>query len=623
MIVAQMKHLKSGPEKSKTPKAPQPRVRLSGDRAFKAALAREYGVTEVPRRLQRRTKKTLESLPDTLPVRRRPVLRAVRSLAAAAAVLTVTVGALLNLNAAHPGLTEALPGLGRVFAAMNGHESPNAAPSASPSPSPKPDFAPVTVLSKGDFPGVLSVDDAWSDGKGLYLELSISPYDDFYAICRERGSREDISLWPAAIRYNDLGEEYVDNSCSLTVYSDGEYHWTQGDAFPNFTSDGGNKLRAKWHVDLDGLKAGEELKVDISMPDITARMDGYDDSGLYTWSSGFETTFTLPVSRSGNRTISQQAADGPVTLRSVDYSQSRVELDVSMPYLGLMGDLLAGNGDDYPLGFYARLSCQGPDGGSFSYEMADGSPESLSSTEPELSEPVELRYTFTTAGTGADPRELKGPLVLTFYEFPQDYDSPSGKVTAEFTIDLNTGRAYPSENYLEEGYEKGGASKTAAERLSEAGFDGLLLMPSENFAENINTGYDPLASFVISAPADMNGRELAVNCYLNDTVYRSFSFTLGGDFEDGADSFHTGYRSLAGGEYLDTSVTVSYPELMAEDLGYVVFDRLEIADVKTGKAIIPDLKNAVIQTREKLLGEKYHETEVPLTDGGQASGPGL
>lgn len=615
-----MKHMKSGPKKSKTP---LPRAPLGRDRAFKAALAREYGVTEVPRRLQRRTQKTLESLPDTLPVRRRPVLRAVRSLAATAAVLAVTFAALMGLNTTHPRLAESLPGLGSVFAAMNGHESPNAAPSSIPSPSPEPDFAPVTVLSKGDFPGVLSVDDAWSDGKGLYLELSISPYDDFYAICRERGSREDISLWPAAIRYNDLGEEFVDNSCSLMVYSDGDYQGTQGDAFPSFTSDGGDRLRASWHVDLSGLKAGEELKVDISMPDITARTMGYNDSGLYTWSSGFETTFTLPVSRGGNRTISQQADDGPVTLRSVDYSPSRVELDVSMPYLGLIGDLLVGSGDDYPLGFYARLSCQGPDGSRFSYEMADGSPESLSSTEPELSEPVELRYTFTTAGTQTDPRELKGPLVLTFYEFPQDYDSPSGKVTAEFTVDLNTGRAYPSENYLEEGYEKGGASKTTAQRLSEAGFDGLLLMPSDNFTVNINTGYDPLAFFVISAPADMNGRELAVNCYLNDTVYRSFSFTLGGDFEDGADSFHTGYRSLAGGEYLDTSVTISYPELMAEELGYVVFDRLEITDVKTGEAVIPDLTNAVVQTREKLLGEKYHETEAPLTDGGSESGPGL
>ena len=95
-------------------------------------------------------------------------------------------------------------------------------------------------------------------------------------------------------------------------------------------------------------------------------------------------------------------------------------------------------------------------------------------------------------------------------------------------------------------------------------------------------GGDPLAYVVISAPSEASGRELIVNCYLEDTVYRSLSFSLGGNYEDGSDSYYTGFRYLAGREYLETSVTIGYPAYVAETMGYVPFDRIEIADPATG-----------------------------------------
>ena len=71
--MAEMKHMKKPEPKlprrrppEREPKEPKPRVPMGRDRAFRAALAEEYGVAEVPRRLQRRTQKTLDSLPDTL-----------------------------------------------------------------------------------------------------------------------------------------------------------------------------------------------------------------------------------------------------------------------------------------------------------------------------------------------------------------------------------------------------------------------------------------------------------------------------------------------------------------------------------------------------------------------------
>ncbi len=615
--MAEMKHMKKPdrqPKLPREPKSPGPRTHIGRDRAFKAALAKEYGVVEVPRPMQRRIQKTLDSLPDTLPVRHRPVLRTIRSMATAAAVLAVTFAALLGINTTHPQLTEALPGLGSVFAAMNGSSTPGPMPTAEPTP--RPEFQPVTVPSDGDFPGTLTIEDAWSDGRSLVLDMSLSAGDDLYSIYKQLGSWDGISLWASTMSTVEFDNDYEEEAYSITVYSDSGVLQVENGYCPAFLPQGDGIFRTSWYIDLEDLEAGEELKVDINVPDVLSHAEG--GGPTYTWNPEFHSTFSLPVTKSKNRTFSLQASNGSVTLSSINYAPSKVELDVNLPYLGLIEEIMPDNGElsDWPLGFYARLSCLGPDGERFVYGTALGSPKNLTDTEPALSDRVDLRYTFTAISELMDPRKLKGPLVLTLYEFPQPYEDGfgNGKVTAEFTIDLGSGKAYPSENYLSEGYEKDSAPKTTAERLSDASYDGLLLMPSNNSLETINMGGDPLAYVVISAPSEASGRELIVNCYLEDTVYRSLSFSLGGNYEDGSDSYYTGFRYLAGREYLETSVTIGYPAYVAETMGYVPFDRIEIADPATGKVIIPDLGTALVETREKLLGEKYKEITSASSD---------
>ena len=180
--MAEMKHAKKperrAPERRpREPKRPrqsaprEPRPAIGRSRVFKAALAREYGVTQLPESLKLRTEKTLSTLPDVMPSKPRPILRLFRGMATAAAALAVTSVILLGLNSTNPQLTESMPGLGPMFAAMN--ERPTPQPTAGPTP--QPEFNPVTVLSKGDFGGVLIIDDAWSDGKSLLLDMSISP----------------------------------------------------------------------------------------------------------------------------------------------------------------------------------------------------------------------------------------------------------------------------------------------------------------------------------------------------------------------------------------------------------------------------------------------------------------
>lgn len=628
--MAEMKHAKKperrAPERRpREPKRPrqsasrEPRPAIGRSRVFKAALAREYGVTQLPESLKLRTEKTLSTLPDVMPSKPRPILRLFRGMATAAAALAVTSVILLGLNSTNPQLTESMPGLGPMFAAIN--ERPTPQPTAEPTP--QPEFDPVTVLSKGDFDGVLTVDDAWSDGRSLFLDMSISPGDSFYDICDKFGLGAAPSLYFGVLLQDEYGEDHRENNAYLLVDHGGDGRYTElgpGNFAPVFKTDSSGRLTARWQVDLEGdIETGDELTVTLSAPDLTTTAE-YDSSPIYSWASGFETTFTLPVSKNNNRVFSLQASDGPVRLHSVDYAPSKVTLDVSLPYLGMVGDLMpeCGESSGWPLGFYAQLSCTDSSGEKFIYSPSADYMSNRNSSDPGLSELSEMSYTFTTIGEATDPRELRSPLVLTFYEFPLEPGDgqPLGRVTAEFTIDLYTGMAYPSENYLENGFEKGDASKTTVDRLEEASYNGLLLMPMGNWPEAINSGYDPFAAFTLSAPAEASGRELAVQCYFNGAVVHSFIFVLGenNEWEDG--TVYTNYFTLpgAGLEYLQANVNIFYPDELANTYGYVLFDRLELIDPFSGEVIIPDLKAAWEDIYIKLLGAKPYSSRIAAND---------
>lgn len=616
--MAEMKHMKSGPKKSKTP---LPRAPLGRDRAFKAALAREYGVTEVPRRLQRRTQKTLESLPDTLPVRRRPVLRAVRSLAATAAVLAVTFAALMGLNTTHPRLAESLPGLGSVFAAMNGHESPNAAPSSIPSPSPEPDFAPVTVLSKGDFPGVLSVDDAWSDGNVLAMDMSISTYKEF----DDKLGVNNIILYDYMIlapRAETDGSEPFSTGY-LTVSNGSDY---RDFAFDDliFTRDDSGKFTARWQVYLDGLQVQDSLKLGLEMPDMSANYSIDGNEGAYYSYAGFSASFVLEKDSSRSRVFSVHSVDGLVTLRSVYYTPGMVELDVNLPYLGMIGDLYEENGDalEYPLGSFVRLTCM--DGGyEYTLEAITPAPEEFKDASPDGSSSLDMHYVFKPSSLGEiRPQDLNGPLTLTLYEFPQN-NGPIGRVTAEFTIDLSTGRAYSSRNYEKDDYEKDDLALPTRQRFESAMTDGLLLAPS-NSGDAINGGaYGPYSQFILYSDLSYSGRQLQVNCYLDGEVTESFSFAVGvEDYEDEYGQYYTYpyYLTSSGQEYLSTTVAVKH-SFTRDDGSYLSFDRLELRDPFSGEVLIPDLEKAWRESYIELFArDPQAETDAKSTESTESDG---
>lgn len=622
--MARMKHIKE----------PESKARLKRDRAFREALAKEYGVEKPPRSFQRMMAKTLEELPDAMPVRPRPVLTFVRWTATVAAALAVTFAALLGVNTTYPQLTEALPGLGPVFTAINGERAetpqPEETPSPSPAPSPQPEFQPVTVLSKGDFPGVLVVDDAWCDGKAMVLDMSIAPHDELKEMLGLAQADPDrfFSLTPAYMwtpedEYDADKVEYtgsVEALCGKEVVASSP----AGDFYATFLPDGSGKLRVRWQTQLGNPPEGDSLDVSLYMPDILSTTNTGGDENHVSWSAGFQTNFTVPVSTEKNRQFKLQTTDNQAVLEAVDYTPSLVDVQVQVPFLGAVSDLIFADPEyeQAPLGSWAELTCM-DDG--YRYTLAQAYCAELAELSreewPEELSELHLRYLFACQD-GMDyphPRDLKGPLLLTIYELPEEneHDGILRRVMAEFTIDLNTGRAYASENFRQEGRERMDVTKTASQRIAELMEGDVLPFVSMYESEQgVNPGY---FSFDILQRADKEPHPLYVYGYINGEPQQMVEVPAEGDGDDGTNYFYRNQGDIAGDEYLVTHVMLAYPEWAYDENGNPLpFDRVEIVDAADGVVLTEDVEEWSQQARLTLLGNALSPADA---EGGAESQP--
>ena len=608
------KHMKQGrpggPERAASEKAPRERFREPRrDRAFREELAREYGVEEPPRHFQRMMAKTLESLPDEMPVRPRPVFTVVRSAATVLALVAVVFVSLLGLNTTYPQLTEALPGLGQVFAAMNGGRAEKLpVDDAEPTPTHQPEFQLVTVLSKGDFPGVLTVEDAWSDGKTLVLDLSIAPYAELKEMMGYEAADDSyFILDPGYLEQVDGGygeyENTIAYTSSITITTGGNASPVKG-VFPNFRPEGEN-LISRWRTELPEPAEDGSLTVDLSIPDlVSTSQTAYGDESQTSWSAGFYTSFTVPVSSGRNRQFQLDAVDNQIHFNYIDYTPSRVDIQATVPYLGMAEDFPMNlGGSEMPLCTAAELTC-----GDYVYQLINvNSGQEKELLMGESPEELDLRYSFISSGEdGVHPKDLSGPLVLTFYELPEEAEQFAlRRVAAEFTIDLHTGKAYPSENYQAAGREKADTSQTPAQRLEKMETEGILVTGGV-----VQGTYDyPMASFTLAERVSVDGapsRQIAALAYVGENLAQEFYFPLGEESTDGVNECTVSYSnaSIAGMEYRLTEVRLQVPEWVyayAEDR-LPAFDRIAIIDPDTGLPLIEDVDEAYQNAISELMG---------------------
>lgn len=637
--MAAMKHGKKRDRRPGPASAP-----LGGDRrdrGLREALAREYGVEKTPGSFHEKFQKTLRELPEEMPVRRRPVLLVLRGAAAAMAVLMVTFVSLLGLNTTYPQLTEALPGLGQVFQAMNsgrlgGRGRTPAVPESTPTPQPKKEFQPVTVEASGWGIEDLRVDSAWCDGRSLCLELSLGlskelqGYGDWGPQDQEAGQEPLVLRAGTIVGYwGDEGEERsVGEDYSIELSAGGQSYVGIGE-FSDFTVSGEDPARARGlgRVEMDedmrqAVSGAEELDVALLLPSLSIVQ--YEEP-VETLEPGFGVKFAVPVDTSEDRRFTQQTTDNGATLLEVDYAPSQVEIEMDLPFIGYYGDMLVypdreaqtpnEYANDYsPLGVYPVLEGLGDQDKGFTLDRA----EALEDTDPGSDTRNRMRFVFRPEGGGT--RAQAAPLRLTVYEAPGGDQLSYGRVVTELAIDLNTGRVTPGENYLAEGREKVDTARDYRYPRGIGCFTNGFLCRWVSFGEGEASRINLLTPY----PGEL--RTLLFNGWSEEgELVQSVPISV--DLEQseqgsGGESWQCVQTLLelpgSGEQYLLLQIDIWEPRNMTDEDwdGEPVppIARLELVDGNTGETLIDDLSAAYESALREIWGAP---AEAPVTEAGE------
>lgn len=374
-------------------------------KSFRAQLAKEFGVEKTPDSFRLAMEKTYKELPMDMPVAYRPVRAFLRRTATVAAACGLIFLALLGVNTTYPQLTEALPGLGMVFQAINSgnrkippnQELPDdrshlmLEDEPSPTPTPAPSFQPVTISSVQDPFDSLIIEDAWSDGVWFWIEMSLDIRDaglrkmlSETAYDEASGTQKPVYyLWPGQpSTYTtedglELGE----------VVPDGELFWggigTNLPVSPGFAWDEEKqRFSSAFFIPVpsaenEGDRAGPgdtpqgaSKLVHLLIPTLTVVTFSEANGGgleiVDSFSPGYGTKFLVETENKDNREMEPMAEDNGVVLQRIVYTPSEITVEAELPDIGFGKDILASLPNlmewdaGYPLGIYADLARKTP-----------------------------------------------------------------------------------------------------------------------------------------------------------------------------------------------------------------------------------------------------------------------
>lgn len=605
-----------------------PRPPLRRDRAFRAQLARQLGVEKPPQAFHAAMQKTLLELPEELPVRYRPVRELLRRTTMAAAVLALVFLGLLGVNSTYPQITEALPGLGFVFRSINGgQEAPpppvaEATPSPTPTPEAAPVFLPVTAQPLGEFPGDLTVDAAWTDGKTLYLDLSIGFGMDMNlaeTFKQREGDLEEKTGYQLLTGIPEYSNEYDYVLPSAHVVVEGAL--VNENETLSFESNGAGRAESSLSLDLTQLKEPIDgaVEVQIFIPELTLTF--YGEQGMEhiaSWTPSFELSCKVEIDNTQNHTILSPVTDNQATLERVEYTPSYVQVEATLPNIGFCGDLLLME-ESMPLGIYAQLwqeeaapaapkTPEDPWRNGYTMsevQLADGTEIDLELGPEQFGDKNTFRFTFCSQG---QPVRLDAPLVLTFYETPEEAgEFACRRVLAEFSIDLEKNQVFASENYKKTGNEKLDPDRKAPP-LGAFLNDFLCIDISLQPMEASPTGMGEYVS--LFTPYPMVGRSLAIQAYYDDVLVQQLPVTTGlpeGERFTGENGSYmeSSYSLPSTGEtYSVMSFWIYYLYDRQDSTGGLQrYTRLELVDLETGKTLISDLNEEMMRSRVETLGD--------------------
>ena len=588
---------------------------LKREKRFQKHLEREFQVDAPPASYFQAVQDALDSLPDELPVKVRPLpQRVLRTCVALAACLVVAVGVATGINLVNPVLMESMPGVGQIFQELNhrGDPTPSPAPDAESSvPREEEGLPDIPAFEPAAFPlennlGLLTVRNASCDGSTLILELDLELWDspltsDSISVCDETSGEITGSF--LSVEGHKVEPFQDTSSYGFTRQEDGLY-------------------AATWIYRLsEKAPHGTELNISLNIP----RLYGWGNDSYQTLDCMTSAGFCVTVDESSSFQWEDSVTDNGVELSHVEATSQYIVAQLDIPFFGWLNSTLTMpftvEQNQIPLGCYFQLTTE------------DGTVLSPSSSVPPDTSLLDYTgYKGDGSLSGAlvfeAPPEGTSQLVLTLYEYPTalsgifgwDYDPAilddlpqKNRVTAEFTIDLEEGRVYASQNYTTQGRQK------LDYRLS-AGLDRAPAWENGYIAGELSDAYSPITVFFYVQEEDYRPVELrfywagqlisSYNSVAPDSssVYDSSSALQGlGYYQD--DRYGYGEIPLdtssdpAASLYGDATKVIAF-ELYDIDSGTLktATCRLELVDSITGEVLVPDVAQNFWQGIDSVYG---------------------
>lgn len=596
---------------------------LQRDKAFRQRLAQKLEVEQPPESYFQAVQNAFASLPDELPVKARPIhQRVLRTCAALAACCAVVVAGAFGLNQVSPQLMESMPGIGQIFQDFNeGREPPVPTPSPTPPSETEsqleqqdvPPFEPISVPSNTGV-GELTIQNAWSDGLYLHLELelaaegmpfdtvyasSISPCDDPYV-----EGTDTSHLW-----INNLEAEKI-----ATIENGLGFVWT-GES----TDGGATPIYAgEWVYRLPQNAAqGPDLSVSLEVPFLYTQYDDTDTYALLDMS--FQADFSVTMDTRRTLIWKNAVEDNGVTLEQARVSPTCVTATVQVSNFGSLNstllapvEQLVSGSDRMPLGIYGQLTT--PDG----TVLAECDSRYLESeTFLGSSSPGTVLEDGSTSGTmvfdGIPTGESQ--VILTLYEYPTGIADAYGaatpmknRVTAEFTFDLDQGAVYPSQNYLAQGREKLDVLTSAQLDRIPAGENGYICQIPDN-----SSGTVEITLFT----QDLDYRGVTLYWYDGDQIMSMYPSVPSSSYNkfDESYPYYQGDYYTYGEVGLDPAYTngKTYKALYfrLENTGSMNLissaTRFALIDNNTGEVLVEDVMRSALGNFDQIFGTSLEE----------------
>ena len=612
---------------------------LQRDKAFRQRLAQKLEVEQPPESYFQAVQSAFASLPDELPVKARPIhQRVLRTCVALAACCAVVVAGAFGLNQVSPQLMESMPGIGQIFQDFNeGREPPVPTPSPTPPSETEsqleqqevqqevPPFEPLSFPSDTGV-GELTVQNAWSDGLYLHLELELAaegmPFDTVYASSISRSispcddpyvEETDTShLW-----INNLEAEKI-----ATIENGLGFVWT-GES----TDDGATPIYAgEWVYRLPQNAAqGPDLSVSLEVPLLYTL---YDDTATYALlDMSFQADFSVTMDTRRTLIWKNAVEDNGVTLEQARVSPTCVTATVQVSNFGSLNstllaplEQLVSGSDRMPLGIYGQLTT--PDG----TVLAECDSRYLESgTLLGSSSPGTVLEDGSTSGTmvfdGIPTGESQ--VILTLYEYPTGIADAYGaatpmknRVTAEFTFDLNQGAVYPSQNYLAQGREKLDVLTSAQLDRIPARENGYICQIPDN-----SRGTVEITLFT----QDLDYRGVTLYCYNGDQIMSMYPSVPSSSYNqfDQSYPYYQGDYYTYGEVGLDPAYTngKTYKALYfrLENTGSMNLTysatRFALIDNNTGEVLVEDVMRSALGNFDQIFGTSLEEQRYGAAEG--------